>query len=105
MRERHGMPLAEENEVKIWKKNRCRRWEKHLKKEARARGEQVSDDDPRFKVCFDEPKTPLPEPAEMRIATPAKAKTEDGKDKAPTPRPAKAVEPKAPAPKLAEGQR
>ena len=54
MRERFGMPLVEEKKVRLWKKNRCRRWEKFLKDEAKARGEEVADDDPRFEVCEDD---------------------------------------------------
>src|SRR5690606_38533931 len=54
MRERYGMPEVDEKEVRLWKKNRCRRWETHLKDEAKARGEDVDDDDPRFEVCEDD---------------------------------------------------
>ena len=56
VRERRGMELADEKTLRPWKKNRCRRWEKHLKDEARQRGEEIDNDDPRFRVCKEDPK-------------------------------------------------
>jgi hypothetical protein len=51
MRQRHGLPEVDESEVRRWHKKRCQRWERKLRDEARARGEEVTDDDPRFKRC------------------------------------------------------
>jgi hypothetical protein len=66
IRERKGLETVPEKEIKTWKKNRCRRWEKHLKRKAEERGETVEDDDPRFKVCFEESKVPPEAPKSTR---------------------------------------
>ena len=34
-RERHGLPLLEEDEIKLWKKQRLRKWERKLEREAK----------------------------------------------------------------------
>lgn len=51
IRERHGLPLLDERDIKVWHKNRCPNWERKLREQARERGEAVADDDPRFARC------------------------------------------------------
>jgi hypothetical protein len=51
MRRRHGLPEIEERKLRVWHKKRCEKWEEQLREKARARGEEVADDDPRFEVC------------------------------------------------------
>lgn len=51
VRERHGIPEVDASKIRPWYKNRCRGWEKHLKEQAKARGEKVDGKDPRFQIC------------------------------------------------------
>ena len=55
VRERNGLEVVEEKKLRPWKKNRCRRWEKKLKADAKAKGIEVLDDDPDYRVCEDPP--------------------------------------------------
>ena len=43
--------VIDESKLRVWHKNRCRNWEKRLRERAAARGEEVSEDDPRFRRC------------------------------------------------------
>ena len=60
VRERHGLPLVEEDEIRTWNKHRCQKWEAKLIEDARAeaseRGEEIDILDPRFDVCPAMPK-------------------------------------------------
>jgi len=50
-RVRHGMPELEDNEIREWNKNRCRKWEEKLIEDAREEEGEVDLLDPRFDVC------------------------------------------------------
>ncbi|PRP90509.1 hypothetical protein ENSA5_64240 [Enhygromyxa salina] len=56
MRRRHGLPEIDEDKIRTWNKQRCRKWEEKLIEEARERGEEVDVLDPRFDVCPAVPK-------------------------------------------------
>jgi hypothetical protein len=66
IRERHGMETVDEKSIRVWRKNRCRNWEKRLRKEAEERGEEVDPEDPRFKVCL--PRDPTVPPPSQKAA-------------------------------------
>ena len=54
--DRYGIAEDARPRFRSFPRKTCRAWENRLKKEAKERGEEVEDDDPRFSVCLDDGK-------------------------------------------------
>ena len=57
VRERYGFAPDEEERYRPFRRKRCKAWEDKLKQDARDRGEDVADDDPRFVRCLEDEET------------------------------------------------
>jgi hypothetical protein len=51
IRARHGLAEVDPKSIRVNQKKRCSKWEKKLRDDAIARGEEVAEDDPRFVRC------------------------------------------------------
>ena len=70
--ERYNIPKGKQARFRSFPRKTCRAWENKLRKEAKARGEEVDKDDPRFIRCLpkDDAKTD-----DAKTGSPAKAST------------------------------